>query len=185
LDVSIAATPTHASALQLLLLWRPNLSSGEPIPANSPILAAQRSAPTLPDVEPALALRPVPPNWVALSDYAPPGKTPCPAVIRFRDGSERSLTRWYEILASVVERLCAERRLTVEDVPIGWGGQTYRVHTEPIHPTGKEFKSSRNIMGTSLFVNVHANAYQIRQDTKRLLRRYGLDPAEVFLQVAK
>ena len=37
LDISIANTPAHTCALKLLLLWRPNLASGEPVPAAGPI----------------------------------------------------------------------------------------------------------------------------------------------------
>ena len=40
LDVSIASNPAHQAALQLLLLWRPNLASGQPDPASEPILSA-------------------------------------------------------------------------------------------------------------------------------------------------
>ena len=38
LKVSIAAAQTHESALRLLVLWRPNLASGQPVPACEPIL---------------------------------------------------------------------------------------------------------------------------------------------------
>ena len=51
LKVSIAADPAYASALKLLLLWRPNLSSGEPVKANEPILTAVPVEPTGPPPE--------------------------------------------------------------------------------------------------------------------------------------
>ena len=35
LQLSIVDTPAHQCALQLLLLWRPNLASGQPTPASS------------------------------------------------------------------------------------------------------------------------------------------------------
>lgn len=37
LNVKIVSTPAHRLALQLLLLWRPNLVSGEPVAAQEPI----------------------------------------------------------------------------------------------------------------------------------------------------
>lgn len=185
LAVSIVDDPVHASALKLLLLWRPNLAAGEPVSANAPILEDYQPAPASTHTAPAIVPRPaLSSDWVALSDYDPPRSTPCPAAIRFWDGSERSLTRWREILTGVVEKLYAEERLTIKDVPIGWGSQrTYSVHTEPVHPTGKPFESYKSIEGTPLFVNV--NALQIRQNTKRLLERYGLNPADVYVQVAQ
>ncbi len=47
LDLSILNDPPHQSALKLLLLWRPNLESGAPIPANESVLG-QGGAPPLP-----------------------------------------------------------------------------------------------------------------------------------------
>ena len=54
LEVSIANDPAHESALKLLLLWRPNLESGQPVAARASILAeARRTTPKLPSVEQA------------------------------------------------------------------------------------------------------------------------------------
>lgn len=53
LDVSIAKAPAHASALKLLLLWRPNLSSGQPVEAGTPLFDDPLFVPRL---EAALAL---------------------------------------------------------------------------------------------------------------------------------
>ena len=38
LDLSIADRPAHEVALNLLLLWQPNLASGQPVAANEPVL---------------------------------------------------------------------------------------------------------------------------------------------------
>jgi hypothetical protein len=45
--------------------------------------------------------------------------------------------------------------------------------------------SGISITGTPLFVNVHLSAYGVRQNTKRLLKRCGLNPADVHLHVAQ
>ena len=42
LSVKIISTPVHQLALQLLLLWRPNLTSGEPVAAQGPALGQNR-----------------------------------------------------------------------------------------------------------------------------------------------
>ena len=39
LDVTIANDPVHQTALQLLLLWRPNLASGQPAAASESVLS--------------------------------------------------------------------------------------------------------------------------------------------------
>jgi len=184
LEVSIADAPAHASALKLLLLWRPNLASGEPTLASTPIVDDRRPAPAPVQVEQATAPPPAASNWIALSEYNPPSGTPSPTAIRFWDGSERSLAHWREILVNVVEKLYTQGRLSVKDVPMWRGSQRYRVHTEPVHPTGKRFEGPKAVTGTPLFVNAHISAANVRRETKRLLKHCGLDPADVHLQEA-
>ena len=185
LEVSIADAPAHESALKLLLLWRPNLASGQPVPAGTPIVGeTPRPTPTPDDVELPPMPQPVSADWVELSEYHPPGGTPCPTTIRFWDGSERPLKRWREILTSAVEKLYAEQRLTVKDVPIELGKTKYLVHTELIHPDGKRFEDYKSIEGTPLVVNVNLSAERIRKHTEKLLHRFGPKSATVYLQVA-
>ena len=175
LKVSIADGPAHENALKLLLLWRPNLASGSPVPAKPPILGPNPPPPPPP---------PPPGDWIDLFKYNPPPKSPCPASIRFWDGSEQLLKRWYEILTSIVEKLYAEKWLTVADTPIGWSNSSYSVHTEPVHPTGKQFADHKKIDGTPLFVNVNLNAGQTRNNARNLLERFGPQSAKVYLRLS-
>lgn len=181
LDVSIAGFAVHANALKLLLLWRPNLAFGMPVAASAPIFAGQPAA------APAPAPRPVSGEWVALSEYNPPGGTPPPAAIRFWDGSERPLQKWRDMLTSVAEKLCAEKRLTLEDVPMKTTHHSdrYLVHTEPIHSNGQAFRAPVRILETLLFVEAHWSASALRNRTKDMLERCGLNPADVYLRVAQ
>ena len=185
LEVSIVDAPAHESALKLLLLWRPNLSSGQPVTANTPVVENRRPDPAPTQVEQASTPPPAASNWVALSEYNPVRGTPCPAAIRFWDGSERPLAKWRELFISIVEKLYTQGRLTVKDVPLWWGRQTYRVHTEPLHPTGKPFEAPKTIPGTPLVVEANLSALDARRQTERLLKHYGLDPAAVHLRVAQ
>ena len=182
LEVSVADAPPHESALKLLLLWRPNLASGQPVPANRPVVEGHRLAPPPAQAEQTSTPPPVSSNWVALSEYNPPSGTLSPTAIRLWDGSERSLAHWREILVNVVEKLYTQGRLSVKDVPMWRGRQRYRVHTEPVHPTGKRFEGPKAVTGTPLFVNAHISAASVRRDTRRLLKHCGLDPADVHLQ---
>ena len=192
LEISITNSPVHTSALKLLLLWRPNLASGKPVPAAAPILDDTRTrvgvdrSPLSPTPEPSSAPRPVPPGWVALSEYKPPSGTPCPATIRFWDGSEQALKYyWYEILTGVVKRLYSEGRLAVKDVPIGWSSKLYSVHTEPVHPSGKAFGNPKWVEQTPFVVNVKLDAGHIRANTERLLQHCGRNPDEVHLRTTR
>ena len=178
LDVSIDTAPAHEIALKLLLLWRPNLATGQPVPASAPIAGDLPLPEKMPsEVETDQAQRTETPGWVGLSDYNPPGGTKCPAAIRFWDGSERKLGYWNEVLTHTIEKLYSERLLTIDDVPIPSGKKTYLVNSKPVHPTDKPFVNHRNINGTPLFVNVHFNAGQIRNSTKKTVAEI---PQELF-----
>lgn len=191
LEISITNTPVHTSALKLLLLWRPNVASGKAVPAAAPILGDTWPASTPTEVEPTPsrirtpAPRQVPSGWVALSEYNPPSGSPCPAAIRFWDGSEQTLEYWHEILTGAVKKLHSEGRLAVEHVPIGWTPKVYSVHTEPVHPNGKAFAQAKQVDETPFVVNVNLNAGQVRTNTKKLLQRFGRNSADVHLRTTR
>ena len=184
LEVSIADDPAHASALKMLLLWRPNLASGKPVEAEKSILNKEQPTIDQPGGEEPPTGQSEEKNWISLSEYNPPAGTPCPTVIRFWDGNERPLKAWYEILVAIVEKLYAEKRLTAQDAPIGWSNSSYSVHTEPVHPTGQAFRHYRKIEGTPLFANVNLNAGQIRKSSRNFLERFGRQSATVYLRVS-
>ena len=179
LEISIADDPAPASALKLLLLWRANLTSGEPVSANEPILVEHPPLSVIPDPEVA----PQANNWVPLSKYDPPPGTTCPAAIRFWDGSERPLQRWNQVLTSVVEKLYAEGRFTAKDNTIGWSKKFYCVNTDPVHPTGKKFGNSKSIADGALFVEAGLSAAGARRNARRVLERLGQNPTDVHLRV--
>lgn len=186
MEVSISTAPVQESALKLLVLWRPNLASGHPVPASAPIIGDARLHEPFPiDVERASLQQLARTDWIALSEYNPPSGTQCPTSIKFWDGSEQNLQYWYEVLTFVVEKLCSTKLLTVNDSPIKSSNKSYVVNTEPIHPTGTQFKNYQRIKGASLFVNVNLNARQIRQNAKNLLQRYGRNAADVYLHVTE
>jgi len=185
LDVSISGFAVHASTLKLLLLWRPNLAFGHPVPASAPILSDRQPAPAPgpPPVAQAVAA-PASGNWVALSEYNSPKGTHCPGTIRFWDQSEQSLSSWRELLTCVAEKLHAEGRLAAKDVPVIRKNGRSLVHTEPVHPNGESFLSYYKIEATPpLFVHVHMSASAARSRTKWLLERFGKKPADVHLLV--
>ncbi len=180
LDVSIADTPAHQCALQLLLLWRANLASGQPEAASEPILFRAE--------EPNRGNPPPPPTaqgWVALSEYNPAGGASPPSTIRFSDGQEKTIQRWYEVLTMTVEWLYSKQLLTPNDVPINSSNRRYLVNTRTVHPDGSQFRTHRTINGTSLVVQVHGSASAMRQNTKKLLEHCGVSPNSVQLQVGE
>ena len=62
LNMSIADRPAHEVALKLLLLWQPNLASGQPVAANEPVLTTVTEPVTpQPVAEPEIERPPAPP----------------------------------------------------------------------------------------------------------------------------
>lgn len=178
LDVSILDSHSHESSLKLLLLWRQNLGTGNPVTANEPVIVDPQNGGSIPPV-----INPPPPNWKALSDYEPPAGTPPPKAIRLWDDSELEVNHWYEILTIVAEKLYDEKVLTFEHLPIQWAKKTYSIHSKPVHPTGKKFESYKEIGKSGLFVNVNLNTGQVRGNTRRLLDKYNIGTERVYLKI--
>ena len=205
LDISVNAAPVQMVALKLLLLWRPNLESGNAISASDPILVdLSDSSPTpktdisgsIPSEESEhptsigtkeIISQPVidehSTDWIPLSKYDPEPGTQSPVAIMFWDSSELEVEHWYEILTITVEKLYREGLLKVEHMPIGWSDKAYSVHSQPEHPTGKPFQYYRKINDSPLFVNINLNAGQVRKSARKILEKYGVDPAKVALKV--
>ncbi len=175
LDLSIAEELPQICALKLLLLWRSNLESGEPQAANVPLVSKTNLIP-----------KPPPPgNWVSLTKYDPPFKTPPPKSVRFWDGTEKSIRYWNQVLISTAEKLYMEGTLKTTDTPIQlWSGGYNSIHVEPVHSDGTDMRAAQ-IGDPPLFVNVNLNSKDLRDGAIRLLKKYDVDPAEVYLLPGK
>ena len=111
LDLSIVNLPAHESALKLLLLWRPNLASGQPTEAAEPINRVNRPDPP-----------PPPPDrdWVSLTQFVPtPGTKP--AKLRLPSGDELGLTSWRGLFIELSEWLVRDGVLTHDKCPCQLG----------------------------------------------------------------
>ena len=192
LNLSITDVLPHQCALQLLLLWRPNLSSGQPVEAAEPLFVPPTpSAPEAPSHAPTLSSTPSPappiePGWVSLSEFNPPtGATP-PARVRFPDENVQEVKNWRTLVVETIKWLWSEHLLTQDNLPVprGPNSKQYIVNIEPVHGTGTNFHHSVSIAGTPLFFdgNVGVSA---PDRVRTLLQRCNVDPATVHLQVAE
>lgn len=153
LDVSVSTDPVHEVALKLLLLWRPNLTSGEPVEVGKPIVEPEPSTIASAEAGPAPAAEPESPGWVPLVDYEKSsyGRSSGwrPSAIRFWDGSVRSVGRWHEVLTATVEKLYSEKLLTERHTPIlSRNGSNHLVNTEP--PDGQGVQLQEKNRGNTL-----------------------------------
>ena len=186
LDITIANMPAYQCALKFLLLWRPNMASGQPVSANEPILDGALSDVSV--VEPVVddpPTGPVPPGegWTSLADFHFVSGGKPPALIRFPREGDRKLGRWNRILLESAEYLVRIGRLTPQVCPVPVPGSArYSVHREAIHSDGKGFTVSRKLSNDLLCeVNVSGSSAVIY--TKSLLQHCGQDLATIWLKL--
>ena len=189
LDLRISDRPAHESALQFLLLWRPNLASGQPIPANEPVLEPQvpSTAPSEPVQQTATASpTPVTPKpdarWISLSEYEPPVGTNPPFEMQLPDGKVHPLKSWYEIPLRLTEWLWSKGQLTLGDIPVPMGANRHLISTEAVHASGRPFAHERRVPNTPLTLETNMSAAECRRQTRDLLTRQGQDPTTVYLR---
>jgi hypothetical protein len=191
LDVSIAETPAHECALQLLLLWRPNLASGQPVAARGPVFAVE-AAPA-PEPSPMqIVAEPIVPQpvsvvspvngWVALSSLVAETGDESPKAIRFLNSDEYPMQSWVQLVQHTVAWLSSEAFLTESNVPIASSNKRFIVHTEPTHPTGKRFNQRISITGTPFVIEGNVSCQAAVSRAKKLLETCGQDPARVFVR---
>ena len=180
LKVSIADRPSHESALQLLLLWRHNLASGQPVPASEPILTAVHTERTpLPDAprEPLesqqIPIAPSPSGWVALSSYDPQPGTASPSAIRFPDGSTLPIRSWKNLLAVTIRWLYERHWLTEKNAPISF------VNTK--NSRGNSFSRPAPVDGTPFVFAGNVSGKTSIRRTQELLKHCGQNLGDIFV----
>ena len=191
LDVSIADTPVHEAALKLLLLWRPNLASGQSVAANPPVIVStgnHLAEPTRPaaipeskPVEPLPAAKPAarPGEWVPLTAVKPGKGHNRPSAMRFSYGEARPTGSWGHVLAETAEWLVKSGDLKAIDCPIsGFAGF---VNSSPTGPRGGQYANHLPVTG-GLYVRANLYNFDIVKYSQRLLRHFGKDPETVELR---
>lgn len=175
LDLQISASPSYQSALNLLLLWRPNLSSGQPVQAGEAIAAVPREdGPAPPDSGPK--------SWVSLAKFVLHKGAECPKSIRFLDRTEYQTHYWYELVIRTVQWLWSNGMLTEDNISDFSTDANHLVHTCAIHPSGRSFSNPKSVAGTRLILEANLTRVQSLSRTKKLLEGCGQSPAFVQLE---
>ncbi|MCX2728036.1 type I restriction endonuclease subunit R [Thermomicrobium sp. 4228-Ro] len=125
---------------------------------------------------------PPPDSWRSLAGLRPKLGDPPPRCLRFPDGSERDLKTWKSLLVEVAEWLVTRGKLTSAVCPILLGPTRYLVHTEPRHPSGKNFLSG-HALPNQLWVETSLSSEDIVRYTQKLLRQLGEDPSLFSLRL--
>ena len=197
LNISLANDDSAKCALKLLLLWRPNLASGQPTEAAEPILGTEAPASTVAaDAAPRSLPPPVPQppapsgivvpraDWVTLEDYRPSVDRRPPQRLSFPDGVERSIRFKKQIVIEVSEWLIREGVLGPEACPVTAGRDSgyCTVNRTPLYPNGKGFKSE-HLLSNGLYLDVNFGAKGAASVCRAIVTDRGKDPASVNVQV--
>lgn len=206
LDVSIDKAPAHESALKFLLLWQPNLTSGQPVPANEPVLANQErsensqtaklstdvpseSTPVVEVAEPAKAAQGSS-IWKPLSDIIYQMGDSKPIGIRFSGEIAKPVKNWVDTWFEVCEWLAANGKLTASDCPVpSPSGQGVRVliNTNSQHPPSSKHPGGNNFAqprttSTGLFIETNYNPQNSIRNSRFLLEKLGVPLETVELR---
>lgn len=179
LETSVADAEPYQCALQLLYLWRPNLASGQPVPANVPPMPAA-ATPIAPPPNPALAqpqpapvsIPPASASWTPLSQINPGTYASPPKAMRFPGRDPQTINNWRSIMVESVEYLVNNGTLTAQQLPIRGLGF---IHSEP-----KNAGYYHSTPG-GVYVNLSMSAARIVRRTRNLLNHFHINPETVEL----
>ena len=199
LNVSLANEDSATCALKLLLLWHPNLASGQPMEASEPIVgtymsgASKRVAESQPTgasivSPPQHQLQPVQsaPNssWLSLRDFSVRDGKNCPPKLRLPTGEEKDIRNWRGILIETTEWLIRNGALTLDKCPVSAGHREPNclINLAPEHKDGRRFPSNLRL-SNGLYLNLHHSAHDIVVKSRAMIEELGRDPASVHVQV--
>ena len=202
LNVSIADNDSAKCALQLLLLWRPNLASGQPVGASEPILGTEPELPTVLQIsepqsgipttaapaQPTIQPTPSAPDggWITLKDLDPESSEQPPQKLRLPSGDEKPIKYWRHLLIEVAEWLIDEKALTPDKCPITVGRRPgfCTINREPKHLNGNGFNGKYKYLSNGIYLDVNFDAPHHVSHSIAITEHLGKDPATVYVQVS-
>jgi hypothetical protein len=94
------------------------------------------------------------------------------------DGTKFPVTKSKEVLIFTANWLIQKRKLARSNCPIPLGPKRYLVSVSPMHPSGKEFVSPRELSG-GLYLETNLSTKDCIKHSKRLLEICGVDPRKL------
>ena len=153
--------------LDALTLWRRGVQSGTVRKAQSPLLGMESQE--NPPIPPKQADAVTEGNWQPLPQVQPSSGSK-PLEIRFPDGSTIAVSHWYSILYTAANWLNQQGRLDETGSPIQ-KGRRYIISDSPIHPSGADFKSSREI--GRFYLDVRDKPANLVKSANLIIERIG------------
>lgn len=190
LDTSLSRDRSEDCAFKLLGLWQRSLSDGSlraavqrvrPSPQSSNVEAQQEQRTTSTSDRGAG----LPPSgWDRLApDFTiPEGKKP---VSLWLPSGEVKVRAWRDVIIRTASWLLQQGDLTSR-LPIYMGkgdsSTRYLLNVEPKHPGGEAFRSPKELLGGSAYLEANLARREIVQLTQKLLRRCGIEPNAVGIK---
>ena len=176
--------PAQATVMKMLWLWRGNFESGSPmVPVVPDRPVSQLTATSVP--QPAVAAPPSsvkrPDQGTPLDEFNPNVEDPPPDVLLFPDGTEKKITKWYEIQVLVVEWLFDTGRLTEADCPVKGSRGGYLVGASAVGKNGIPFKQPKQ--AGNVWVEAARDVPNHVRTTKRILEVRNIDLSHVRVVV--
>ena len=193
MEFQLTRDEPYACALQALGLWRPNLASGKPQEAATPVIIEK---PAHAESEPSPPESTVPSSeqeaielsnngdWMPLTSLKREKGQKPPAFIKFPDSNPKSIKSWLHLLETIAKHLIETDKLSARDCPVllvlesKKKSERYLIHTEPVHSTGKEFEGKREI-GNGMWLCRGLGRLLINACS--LLEKSGIDPSTVLV----
>ena len=205
MNFQLTQNEPYACALQALGLWRPNLASGKPQEAATPVMIEKpphdESATNQPEPAPPEPSSSVPSSrqeavepsnggqdqacWMPLTLWeVEAGTRQKPSTntkIKFPDSSTKSLKNWTDLFAFVAEYLVKTGKISARNCPVIKGkSKRHLLHTKPIHPNGRKFLYKREI-GNGLWLFTQFSPDKLHENSCWLLEQFGIDPSTVLV----
>ena len=124
-------------------------------------------------------------GWIPLTSWEVEAgthqKPPENTNLKFPDSSTKPLKHWTDLFASVAEHLVKMGKISARDCPVIKGNSTrYLLHTEPIHPNGKQFLVKREI-GNGLWLFTQFSPDKMHENACWLLENFDVNPSTVLV----
>ena len=189
LDVNISTESAYQCVLKFLLLWRPNLGSGQPVNANESVFAVlpaksedRAEIRVVSEGSDERRSSSIEREWLQFSNLAVTPGEDAPAAIKFPTGEEYQIRIWRQLVEVTISWLWNKGFLSLSDVPVRSSSKRFLVNAEPKHPAGNGFKTVCPIPGTPLYIDGNISARASASNAKRILQLCGQDPASVGLK---
>ncbi len=176
MQVRLTDVPTYAAAIKLLVLWRPNLASGQLLEAETSIVG-----PPTPDDPPTPNPDETNEDWVPLPTFNA-NISRLPRRIKFPDRTVRDLSSWRSIIDATAQWLFDSGRLTPENVPLRYGARGGMINTTPIRPNGKNMNPVYQVPSQEIYVDAHGRRDTIVQRALVILGALSVDPSDVYVE---